>query len=80
MGRQSFVYRLPPDLRHQLDLRLDASGYGDISGIAAWVSREAASRGLAVTVSRSALHHYARTIRGIGNPTVSFPVKRTVLK
>ena len=75
MGRRSSVYRLPPDLRHQLDRRLEASGGGNLTEIAAWASCEAAKRGLDVTVSRSAVGRYGRAMRGIGNPAGLTPAE-----
>lgn len=79
MPRRSSVYQLPPDLRHELDLRLDASGGGNLTGIAVWALREAAKRGLDVTVSRSAVGRYARAVRGIANPALTPAEARSAL-
>lgn len=60
MPPRSFVHNLPDDLRQALNARLVADGFADYSGFAEWINGELESRGLEMSVSRSALHRHGQ--------------------
>ncbi|RMF72238.1 MAG: DUF3486 family protein, partial [Alphaproteobacteria bacterium] len=56
MAPPSKISRLPQDLRDELNARIMANGFGGYDELEAWLNGELEKRGLAMTVSRSAIH------------------------
>jgi len=66
MAPPSKISQLPQDLRDELNRRIIGNGFADYDGLEAWLSEQLATRELAVSISRAAIHREGKKLEKIG--------------